>query len=316
MISPQIVEADAAGLADAARLIRSGDLVAFPTETVYGLGADATNDSAVARIFAAKGRPTFNPLIVHIADVAAARRLVRWTDLADRLAAQFWPGALTLVLERAADCPLSLLVSAGLPSVAIRVPAHDIAAALIAAAGCPIAAPSANASGAMSPTTAAHVAASLGDKVPLIVDGGPCRVGLESTVIDLTGDSPILLRPGGVALEAIEAVIGRSIPSALDDEEHPKSPGMLARHYAPRAVLRLDAASAEPGETLLGFGPDAPAGAVNLSISGDLEEAAANLFALLHRLDETASRIAVMPIPDTGLGRAINDRLRRAAKRS
>ncbi len=316
MISPRIVEADAAGLADAARLIRSGDLVAFPTETVYGLGADATNDSAVARIFAAKGRPTFNPLIVHIADVAAARRLVRWSDLADRLAAQFWPGALTLVLERAADCPLSLLVSAGLPSVAIRVPAHGIATALITAAGCPIAAPSANASGAMSPTTAAHVAASLGDKVPLIVDGGPCRVGLESTVIDLTGDSPILLRPGGVALEAIEAVIGRSIPSALDDEEHPKSPGMLARHYAPRAVLRLDAASAEPGETLLGFGPDAPAGAVNLSISGDLEEAAANLFALLHRLDETASRIAVMPIPDTGLGRAINDRLRRAAKRS
>jgi L-threonylcarbamoyladenylate synthase len=316
LISPRIVEADAAGLADAARLIRSGDLVAFPTETVYGLGADATNDSAVARIFAAKGRPTFNPLIVHIADVAAARRLVRWSDLADRLAAQFWPGALTLVLERAADCPLSLLVSAGLPSVAIRVPAHGIATALITAAGCPIAAPSANASGAMSPTTAAHVAASLGDKVPLIVDGGPCRVGLESTVIDLTGDSPILLRPGGVALEAIEAVIGRSIPSALDDEEHPKSPGMLARHYAPRAVLRLDAASAEPGETLLGFGPDAPAGAVNLSISGDLEEAAANLFALLHRLDETASRIAVMPIPDTGLGRAINDRLRRAAKRS
>ena len=316
MISPRIVEADAAGLADAARLIRSGDLVAFPTETVYGLGADATNDSAVARIFAAKGRPTFNPLIVHIADVAAARRLVRWSDLADRLAAQFWPGALTLVLERATDCPLSLLVSAGLPSVAIRVPAHGIATALITAAGCPIAAPSANASGAMSPTTAAHVAASLGDKVPLIVDGGPCRVGLESTVIDLTGDSPILLRPGGVALEAIEAVIGRSIPSALDDEEHPKSPGMLARHYAPRAVLRLDAASAEPGETLLGFGPDAPAGAVNLSISGDLEEAAANLFALMHSLDETASRIAVMPIPDTGLGRAINDRLRRAAKRS
>ena len=309
------MSATPAGIAEAARLIKAGDVVAFPTETVYGLGADATNDSAVARIFAVKGRPNFNPLIVHVADITAARALVRWTELADKLAAQFWPGALTLVLERANDCPLSLLVSAGLPSVAVRLPAHGIAAALITAAGRPIAAPSANASGAMSPTTAAHVAASLGDKVPLIVDGGPCKVGLESTVIDLTGDIPVLLRPGGIALEAIEAALGRSIPSALDDEDHPKSPGMLARHYAPRSQLRLDAVAAAPGETLLGFGPDAPAGVANLSVIGNLEEAAANLFALLHRLDESASKIAVMPIPETGLGRAINDRLRRAAKR-
>jgi L-threonylcarbamoyladenylate synthase len=309
------MSATPAGIAEAARLIKAGDVVAFPTETVYGLGADATNDTAVARIFAVKGRPSFNPLIVHVADIATAQRLARWNDRADRLAAHFWPGALTLVLERTPDCPLSLLVSAGLPSVAVRLPAHGIAGALIAAAGCPIAAPSANASGAMSPTSAAHVAASLGAKIPLIVDGGPCRVGLESTVIDLTGDIPVLLRPGGVALEAIEAAMGRSIPSALDDDDHPKSPGMLARHYAPRAPLRLDAVSAEPGETLLGFGPTAPTGAINLSAGGNLEEAAANLFALLHRLDERASRIAVMPIPDTGLGRAINDRLRRAVKR-
>jgi len=312
---PRIVAADDDAIAEAARLISSGDLVAFPTETVYGLGADATNDMAVARIFAAKGRPSFNPLIVHVADLDAAQRLVRWSDVADRLARHFWPGALTLVLARAAACPLSLLVSAGLQSVAVRVPAHPVASQLLAACGCPIAAPSANASGTMSPTTAAHVAASLGSKVKLIVDGGPCRIGVESTVIDLTGDVPVLLRPGGIALEAIEAVLGQSIAFALDDEEHPKSPGMLARHYAPRAALRLNAESAQAGETLLGFGPEAPEGVSNLSPTGDLEEAAANLFAFLHRLDETAAKIAVMPIPDTGLGRAINDRLRRAAKR-
>ncbi|MCD6073200.1 MAG: threonylcarbamoyl-AMP synthase [Rhodospirillales bacterium] len=314
-MTSRVVDADAAGIAEAARLIQGGNLVAFPTETVYGLGADATNDTAVARIFAAKGRPSFNPLIVHVADVATARRLVRWTDVAERLAVQFWPGALTFVLERDTNCPLSLLVSAGLQSVAVRVPAHPIATQLLSLADCPIAAPSANVSGAMSPTTASHVAGSLGTQVPLILDGGPCRVGLESTVIDLTGDMPILLRPGGIALERIEAALGRSIPSTHDDEDHPKSPGMLARHYAPRATLRLDAVSAEPGETLLGFGPSAPADTVNLSTTGNLDEAAANLFVLLHRLDESASRIAVMPIPETGLGRAINDRLRRAAKR-
>ena len=296
-------------------MIRSGGIVAFPTETVYGLGADATNDAAVAKVFAAKGRPDFNPLIVHVKDAPAARGYVRWTEPAQTLAARFWPGPMTLVLERTPDCPLSLLVSAGLPSVAIRVPAHSVAQALLAAAERPIAAPSANRSGAVSPTTAAHVAASLGARVPLILDGGACQVGLESTVIDLTGPDPVLLRPGGLALEIIEIALGRSIASALDDSAHPKSPGMLERHYAPRAPLRLEAKSAEPGEILLAFGRTAPADAVNLSPTGKLEEAAANLFAMLHRLDESAERIAVMQIPEVGLGRAINDRLRRAAKR-
>ena len=315
MTAPRIVAADTAGIAEAAKLIREGSIVAFPTETVYGLGADATADTAVAKVFTAKGRPDFNPLIVHVKDAAAARGYVRWTDTAETLAQHFWPGPLTLVLDRLPDCPLSLLVSAGLPSVAIRVPAHPIAQALLAASGRPIAAPSANRSGAVSPTTAAHVAASLGARVPLILDGGACAVGLESTVIDLTGTEPVLLRPGGLALETIETAFGHPIASALDNPAHPKSPGMLERHYAPRAPLRLDAENAEPGETLLGFGPFAPTGAVNLSAAGDLEKAAANLFAMLHRLDETAERIAVMPIPETGLGRAINDRLRRAAKR-
>ncbi len=315
MTAPRIVSADTVGIAEAAKLIREGSIVAFPTETVYGLGADATDDTAVARIFAAKGRPSFNPLIVHVKDAAATRGYVRWTDAAETLAAHFWPGPLTLVLERAANCRLSLLVSAGLPSLAIRVPAHPVAQALLAAAERPIAAPSANRSGAVSPTTAAHVAASLGARVPLILDGGACPVGLESAVIDLTGTEPVLLRPGGVALETIEAVLGRAVGSALDDSNHPKSPGMLERHYAPNAQLRLEAWSAEPGETLLGFGPSAPAGDANLSLTGDLDEAAANLFAMLHRLDATAGRIAVMPIPEKGLGRAINDRLRRAAKR-
>ncbi len=315
MNAPRIMAADATGIAEAAAMIRSGQIVAFPTETVYGLGADATNDAAVAKIFAAKGRPDFNPLIVHVKDAPAARGYVRWTETATTLAARFWPGPLTLVLKRLPDCPLSLLVSAGLPSVAIRVPAHPLAQALLAQADRPIAAPSANRSGAVSPTTAAHVAASLGAQVPLILDSGPCLVGLESTVIDLTGPEPILLRPGGLALEAIEIAIGRSIASALDDTNHPKSPGMLERHYAPRASLRLDAEAAKPGETLLGFGPVAPSGSVNLSPTGNLDEAAANLFAMLHRLDESAERIAVMQIPEVGLGRAINDRLRRAAKR-
>jgi L-threonylcarbamoyladenylate synthase len=310
-----VLPADHANIATAARLIQAGNLVAFPTETVYGLGADATNDTAVAKIFTAKGRPSFNPLIVHLADQAAAERLVKWTDTAEKLAAHFWPGPLTFVLDRSPACPLSLLVSAGLPSVAVRVPAHPIARALLVASERPIAAPSANRSGAMSPTTASHVAASLGEAVPLILDGGACAVGLESTVIDLTGLQPILLRPGGVALETIETVLGFAVPSALDDDDHPKSPGMLARHYAPRAPLRLNAMSARDGEALLGFGAEAPTGSLNLSATGNPEEAAANLFAMLHRLDQTAGTIAVMPIPERGLGRAINDRLRRAAKR-
>lgn len=307
-----IVPADAAGIAEAARLLRLGEIVAFPTETVYGLGADATNDRAVARVFAAKQRPSFNPLIVHVTDAAHARSLSVWTDLAERLAAEFWPGPLTFVLRRAAACPISLLASAGLDTLAVRVPAHPVAQRILATAGCPVAAPSANASGAVSPTTAAHVEISLGERVPLIVDGGPTRVGVESTVLDVTGARPVLLRPGGLPLETIEAAMGTV---DIGGSGPITSPGMLERHYAPRARLRLEALSAEDDETLLAFGPGAPRAALNLSAAGDLEEAAANLFAFLHRLDaDGAQRIGVMPIPEHGLGRAINDRLRRAAR--
>jgi L-threonylcarbamoyladenylate synthase len=309
-----IVAADDHGIAEAARLLRAGEIVAFPTETVYGLGADATSDSAIARVFAAKERPTFNPLIVHVAGADAASRLTRWSALADRLAARFWPGPLTFVLERAPGCPVSLLASAGLETIAIRAPAHPVAQRILAAADRPIAAPSANRSGAISPTTAAHVAASLGERVPCIVDGGPTRVGIESTVVDVSGDAAVLLRPGAVTLESLEAELGTRIELG-GSTDRPASPGMLERHYAPRATLVLNAPSAEKGETLLAFGPAAPTGALNLSARGDLEEAAANLFAMLHRLDaEGARTIAVMPIPETGLGRAINDRLRRAAR--
>ena len=313
MSPPRILAAEVDGIAEAARLLREGGIVAFPTETVYGLGADATNDRAVARVFAAKDRPSFNPLIVHLRDAAQARPLTRWTDLAGRLAERFWPGPLTIVVERTRNCPLSLLVSAGLDSVAVRAPAHPVAQAILAAADRPIAAPSANRSGAVSPTTAAHVAASLGERVPLIVDGGPCPIGIESTVVDASGATPVLLRPGGLALEAIEAALGCKVETA-DHTDRPKSPGMMERHYAPHAALRLDARTAGPEEILLAFGPEAPNSAVNLSPTGNLEEAAANLFAMLHKLDTGARAIAVMPIPEIGLGRAINDRLRRAAR--
>jgi L-threonylcarbamoyladenylate synthase len=303
------------GVAEAAQLLSKGELVAFPTETVYGLGADATNERAVARIFTVKERPSFNPLIVHVHDTAAARALARWTPLADALAAAFWPGPLTLILERADDCPISRLVSAGLPTVALRVPRHGIAQALISTTDRPIAAPSANRSGQLSPTTAAHVAASLGRAVPLILDAGPCQVGLESTVVDVTGAEPVILRPGGVAVESIEAALGRAIVTDSSSPATPKSPGMMEKHYAPRARLRLEADAARTGERLLGFGPAAPKDAPNLSVGGDLEEAAANLFAMLSALDEAgAEAVAVMPIPEHGLGRAINDRLRRAAR--
>jgi L-threonylcarbamoyladenylate synthase len=303
------------GLAQAAQLLLKGELVAFPTETVYGLGADATNERAVARIFAVKERPSFNPLIVHVRDIASARALARWTPLAEALAAAFWPGPLTLVLERTDDCPISRLVSAGLSTLALRVPRHGIAQALISTADRPLAAPSANRSGQLSPTTAAHVAASLGNAVPLILDAGPCQVGVESTVVDATGDDLIVLRPGGVSVEKIEATLGRSVVTDMSSPATPKSPGMLEKHYAPRARLRLEAEAAHAGERLLGFGPRAPADAPNLSARGDLEEAAANLFAMLSALDDAgAEAIAVMPIPEHGLGRAINDRLRRAAR--
>lgn len=297
-------------IADAAACIRGGGLVAFPTETVYGLGADATNGKAVAAIFAAKGRPTFNPLIVHVDDSAAGEALVEFNPLARKLADAFWPGALTLVLPRRPDCPLSLLVSAGLDTVAIRVPAHPVARELIAASGKPIAAPSANISGEVSPTTAAHVAEGLGRQVEFILDGGPAPLGLESTVIGFAGAKPLLLRPGAVTREEIEKITG---PLGIPSGTTVQSPGQLASHYAPHAKLRLNASEAKPDEMLLAFGPRAPEAALNLSASGDLNEAAANLFAMLRTLDKKADAIAVMPIPDEGLGEAINDRLSRAA---
>jgi L-threonylcarbamoyladenylate synthase len=313
LAQPSVVPADAAQIARAAEILRNGGLVAFPTETVYGLGAVATNDRAVAAIFEAKDRPRFNPLIVHLRDVAQAERMVEFNRAAWRLARAYWPGPLTLVLPRRADCPLSLLVSAGLDTVAIRVPAHPVAQALLAAVDLPIAAPSANRSGHVSPTTAAHVAADLQDRVQLILDGGSTAHGLESTVIGLEG-GPVLLRPGAVATSEIEHIIGamRAGSSAKIS-----SPGQLASHYAPRTPLRLNARELETDEALLAFGPDLPPGAAlfrNLSEREDLKEAAANLFAMLRELDATgARRIAVMPIPDHGLGEAINDRLRRAA---
>lgn len=305
----KVAPADAAAIRRAARLLRDGALVAFPTETVYGLGADATNGKAVAGIFAAKGRPRFNPLIVHLTDLADAERHAVFTDAARRLARKFWPGALTLVLPRRADTPLSELVSAGLGTVALRVPAHPVAAALLREAGLPIAAPSANPSGKVSATTAAHVAEGLGDRVDFILDGGPTQMGLESTVIgfDLEGRA-ILLRPGAIPRDEIEVITG----PLLQAGDAIQSPGQLESHYAPHAALRLNARSAEKDEALLGFGPSRDA-TLNLSPGGDLTEAAANLFAMLRALDKHASRIAVMPVPETGLGEAINDRLRRAA---
>jgi L-threonylcarbamoyladenylate synthase len=298
--------ADAEGIAHAARILRQGGLVAFPTETVYGLGADATNGKAVAGIFAAKGRPHFNPLIVHVQDASEADRHALFSDAARGLAARFWPGALTLVLPRATET-LSELVSAGLPTVALRVPAHPVAQRLLQEAGLPIAAPSANPSGKVSATLALHVAEALREKVDFILDGGSAMLGLESTVIGFDGGMPVLLRPGAIAREDIEAIIGplRKAGPAI------QSPGQLESHYAPSAALRLDASKPERDEALLGFGPSRDA-ALNLSPTGDLKEAAANLFAMLRKLDKQTKRIAVMPIPETGLGEAINDRLRRA----
>jgi len=312
-----IVKATEEAIAAAAALLRQGNLVAFPTETVYGLGGDATNGRAVAAIFAAKGRPRFNPLIVHVPDAAKAGEHAEMSALARRLAAAFWPGPLTLVLARRAHSSLSELVSAGLDSVAVRVPDHPVAQALLRAAGCPLAAPSANRSGHLSPTRAEHVYADFGDGIALILDGGPTAHGLESTVIDARGKEPVLLRPGAVPADTIEAVLGQPLRRAAASTDTPSSPGQLASHYAPRARLRLGAAHANDGEALLAFGPNVAQGAartINLSPTGDLIEAAANLFAALRTLDKTGvATIAVMPIPEHGLGEAINDRLRRAA---
>lgn len=315
-----IIKATDDAIACAAAELKAGRLVAFPTETVYGLGADATNGRAVALIFEAKGRPRFNPLIVHVADPDGAMRLAHFTSRASRLAEAFWPGGLTLVLRRRTKSGISELVSAGLDTVAIRVPAHPVANALIEAAGAPIAAPSANVSGHVSPTTAEHVEADLGGKVSIILDGGPTEHGLESTVVDATGEEIVLLRPGAVTREAIEEVLGEPVTRAGDPAALtavPRSPGQLTSHYAPRARVRRNATEISPGEALLAFGPPLPGAEgrmENLSPTKDLIEAAANLFAALRRLDATgAESIAAMPIPESGLGEAINDRLRRAA---
>jgi L-threonylcarbamoyladenylate synthase len=308
-----IEKADDSAIARAARIIREGGLVSFPTETVYGLGADATNGIAVARIFEAKGRPRFNPLIVHVSAIESARSFAHFNERAEALAAKFWPGPLTMVLPRRADAvpPLSDLVTAGLDTVALRVPAHATAQALLRQARVPIAAPSANVSGRVSPTTSDHVLEDLSDKVAMILDGGPAEAGLESTIVGLA-DEPVMLRAGAVPREAIEKVLGTRLGAAPGSAI--QSPGQLESHYAPRAALRLNAAQAEEGEILLGFGPDERGATLNLSEQGDLREAAANLFAHLRTLDALGpARIAVMPVPETGLGEAINDRLRRAA---
>jgi L-threonylcarbamoyladenylate synthase len=301
----------AADRAKAAALLRNGRLVAFPTETVYGLGADATDGRAVAAIFAAKQRPAFNPLIAHLAHAGLVEEFAVWNEAGRALAQAFWPGALTLVLPRAEGCAIAPIASAGLDSVALRVPSHAGAHALLTAVGRPIAAPSANRSGRISPTTAAHVSHELGDAVAMILDGGPCAIGLESTVVGFHQGCPVLLRPGGIALEQLAAVVGDW--AIAGETDSPNSPGQLASHYAPNKTLRLNALETGQGEIFLGFGPGG-AGGHNLSPDGDLIEAAANLFAMLRRLDAAPGQaIAVAPIPEDGLGRAINDRLRRAA---
>lgn len=304
----------------AASILSTGGLVAFPTETVYGLGADATNDHAVAAIFEAKARPRFNPLIVHVTDKNAGAAIAEWSELADRLATTFWPGPLTMILRRKAGCGISRLVSTGSETVALRAPAHPVAIALLESAGLPVAAPSANPAGKISPTTADHVRNGLDGRVDMILDGGACPVGVESTVIDLTGEPPTLLRPGGLARSEIEAALGERLnagcpPSA---EGHGvRSPGQLESHYAPRHPLRLNAHHVATDEALLAFGPIPLHGAKvtqNLSPTGNLTEAAANLFAMMHDLDDQdIAGIAVMPIPSTGLGEAMCDRLKRAA---
>lgn len=307
--------------AAAARCLADGGLVAFPTETVYGLGADATNAEAIARLYLAKGRPSFNPLIAHVADLAAARRIARFDAGAEKLAARFWPGPLTLVLPRAIGCPVAELATAGLETVAIRVPDHPVARDILVRLGRPVVAPSANISGHVSPTTARHVEADLAGRIDLIIDGGPANVGLESTIVGCF-QPPLLLRPGGLARGEIEAALGnrlRDVPQH-GGAAQPLAPGMLASHYAPRSPVRLNATTVEPGEALLAFGSSAVAGVdkaaaiLNLSKRGDLVEAAANLFGHLRELDaKGAMQIAVAPIPNEGLGEAINDRLRRAA---
>jgi L-threonylcarbamoyladenylate synthase len=310
---------DDAGIARAAELLRAGGLVALPTETVYGLAADATSGAAVAGIYAAKERPSFNPLISHLPDIAAAQAQGLFDANALALARAFWPGPLTLVVPVSQGCTVSELARAGLQSVALRVPSHPLAQAVLRATGRPVAAPSANRSGRISATSAAHVLADLDGRIDAVLDGGPTQVGVESTIVACLDGVPRLLRPGGIAREAIEAAIGRPLALVGEAGVAPISPGLLASHYAPAARVRLDAAEPRPGEAWLGFGPDhhdrpARPARLNLSPTGDLVEAAANLFRFMRELDETgATTIAVAPIPGHGLGEAINDRLRRAA---
>ncbi|THD70860.1 MAG: threonylcarbamoyl-AMP synthase [Bradyrhizobium sp.] len=322
-LTTQILPAGEAAVADAARCLAAGGLVAFPTETVYGLGADATNPAAIARLYQAKGRPSFNPLIAHVSDLSAGMRIARFDATATALANAFWPGPLTLVLPKTQDCAVADLATAGLDTVAIRVPAHPVARAVLHAFGGPVVAPSANLSGHVSPTTAAHVQSDLAGRIDLIVDGGAVTVGVESTIVGCF-DAPMLLRPGGLPRGEIERVLGRALAQMPDDANsdntQPLAPGMLASHYAPRTKVKLNADRIEAGEALLAFGSDRVPGAtastivMNLSPRGDLAEAAANLFGYLRELDTKGARaIAVMPVPDHGLGEAINDRLRRAA---
>jgi len=307
----RIVGTDAASLDEAARILLAGGLVAVPTETVYGLAADATNGAAVAAIYTAKGRPSFNPLICHVASLAMAESLAHFSPLARRLAERFWPGPLTLVLPRRADCPVHDLATAGLPSIGLRIPQHIATLEIISRVGRPLAAPSANPSEQLSPTTAAHVAGGLGPRIDLIVDGGAAIAGVESTIIAPGETHAVMLRPGAIARADIELFTGPL--RSPESSEGILAPGMMKRHYAPRARLRLDAHDHESGEAFLAFGAPPPGASpsLNLSIRGDLVEAASNLFAMLRTLDASHDSIAVQTIPETGLGEAINDRLRR-----
>ncbi|SMO76896.1 L-threonylcarbamoyladenylate synthase [Paracoccus laeviglucosivorans] len=310
----QLISPDPEGIARISALLTAGEVVAIPTETVYGLAGDARNAVAVARIYAAKGRPSFNPLIVHLPDLETAERIAVFDAQSRALAAAFWPGALTMVLPLRPDAGIASLVTAGLGTVAIRLPAHQAARTLLRAFGGPLAAPSANPSGRISPTAAAHVAdpvTGLGGRIPAVLDAGACPVGVESTIIGWVAGQPALLRPGGIAAEDIQAVLGQPLAAPVIDPDMPSAPGQLTSHYAPRASLRLNATSAAADEVLIGFGD--VAGEISLSENGDPVEAASRLFDILHRADALGRPIAVAPIPETGLGAAINDRLRRAA---
>ncbi len=300
----------------AAATLARGDLVGLPTETVYGLGADATNAEAVAKIFAAKGRPHFNPLISHVASLEAAEALGVFSPLARKLAEAFWPGPLSLVVPRQPDCAVCDLACAGLDTIALRVPSHPLMQQVLRAFGKPVAAPSANVSGRPSPTTADHVLAEFGDKLTLVLDGGPCAVGLESAVVAVIGDQATLLRLGGLSRVELEAVVGPLLAPDASSKAAPASPGMVLRHYAPRAPVRLNGANARSGEVMIGFGPGFDGADFNLSAAGDVVEAAAHLFSMLRAADAlNPSAIVIAAIPETGLGEAIADRLRRAAER-